>query len=238
MIENITWVVPYYKNEHMLAFQCGAWATYPPEIKKRLRMIVVDDGSPIPAEPILRKMKIGIPISLFRITEDIGWNCGGAKNLGMKHCETEWAFVADIDMVVPGATWAAILDANLDPCRHYILPRIFPDGREVRPHADSFVLTKDMFWSVGGFDEDFAFKMGGSHFPKALIAMSGERIILEGVPPVMYGGGLMGDSTSNATEEQIDAGRIRRDEIWRQKRAGELSMTPVNHLRFPWEKVL
>jgi hypothetical protein len=80
-VNDFTLVVPYYRNPEMLRAQAALWRAYPPGV----RIIVVDDGSPEPAAPILAEVMGEAPgdvLQCYRIAVDIPWNRGGARNLG------------------------------------------------------------------------------------------------------------------------------------------------------------
>ena len=45
----VTVVLPYYENPSFLRRQAASWAAWPAEVRAVVSMIVVDDGSPVPA---------------------------------------------------------------------------------------------------------------------------------------------------------------------------------------------
>src|SRR5690606_27317244 len=109
VIENdITLVVPYYRNPNMLLEQAGYWAAYPPG----LRVVVVDDGSPEPAADVLPADCLA---RVYRIDVDLPWNRNGARNLGSHVAETRWLLHVDVDHVLPPSSAAALLHRPLDP---------------------------------------------------------------------------------------------------------------------------
>lgn len=103
---NCTLVIPYYRNPLMLRRQLEEIAKYPPE----WRVTIVDDGSPEPAEPIVREWDherlrrtghFWPQTRLYRIDVDIPWNREGARNLASQQCETDWLVHVDIDHILP-----------------------------------------------------------------------------------------------------------------------------------------
>ena len=147
---------------------------YPPG----LQIIVVDDGSPEPAREVLALAEphVRAHLRLYRIGEDIPWNRSGARNLAAMKATTDWVCMADLDHVLPAAAAAHLLEFEPQPEFWYRLRR-YRNGRadetrmkdmipreqefgEVKPHIDSYVITRDMYWSVGGYDEDFAGCLG------------------------------------------------------------------------------
>lgn len=236
-MDALTIAFPFYNNATALAWRCGRWASWPREIRDALRIVVIDDFSPEPAYPILRKMRTWLDISLYRITEDKGWNCIGAKNLAMKKTKTEWNFLADADIaLLPESVQGLLADEHLDSGRVYNFQRVNYRGEPIRMHADTLLITRDHYWDVGGYDEDFSFKMGGCCLINELRRRHGDLPVLP--YRVMYMGGLFSDATSLATDEQVAAGRERRREVRQQKADGLLPATPTNPCRFSWEKLL
>ena len=53
----VQFIYPYYENPQFLAAQISGWLALPEELQQLLRIIVVDDGSPMrPAEAVIREM--------------------------------------------------------------------------------------------------------------------------------------------------------------------------------------
>ena len=73
-----------------------------------IHLQVIDDGSQItPASEIIKEGAANI--SLYRVTEDLGFNSHGCRNLGMKVAPTSWVLLSDIDMIYPISTLNEIL---------------------------------------------------------------------------------------------------------------------------------
>ena len=182
MAPGITLVVPYYRNPLMLARQAAAWADYPPA----LRVVVVDDGSP---EPAVEALPARSRAAVYRIDVDIPWNRNGARNLGAHIAETDWLLMVDIDHVLSPGDAARLVGLGLDPFHWYRFRRFrvgradatrrkdaLPDDApwgEIKPHVDSYLAHRALYWSVGGYDEDYSGSLGGSApFLKKLAAMA------------------------------------------------------------------
>ena len=115
--------------------------------------IIVDDGSPNnPAESICR-MYPEKNIKLFRVNEDIGFNSHGARNLAMKHVETEWALMIDIDRKgiyeVAPVLERYVRSADDNEYFNFII-----EATGEITHNDYCVKT-DSWWVSGGYDEEF-----------------------------------------------------------------------------------
>ena len=150
-------VFAYYENPHMLELQWREIACYPAEIKAELEVIVVDDGSPqFPAADVPRPS--GLPaLSIFRVSKDIRWNQDAARNVGAHEARAPWLLVTDIDHVVPASSLVAILEGERSDQSFYTLGRVKFYGGEAREsHPNSYLMTKKLYWDIGGHDEDYA----------------------------------------------------------------------------------
>jgi len=106
------------------------------------KVIIIDDCYKKP----LKKIKCA---DVYRIKDDITWNQPGAKNLGFQEAEG-WVVCADIDHLVTKKNIDEIIKLKKEQCNIYYL------GREDNDSWNVFLIHKDDFEKVGGFDEDFS----------------------------------------------------------------------------------
>jgi glycosyltransferase involved in cell wall biosynthesis len=153
----ITIVFAYYDNPSMLEFQWQQIARYSKALRDRIEVIVVDDASPItPAASVVRPQSLP-EHRIYRIAKDIPWNQDAARNIGAHEASSPWLLLTDIDHVVPEETLKGLLDLDKDPTVLYTLGRTKFFSDDVRePHPNSYVMTRDMYWAIGGHDEDYA----------------------------------------------------------------------------------
>ena len=171
----LTLCVSYYRQPQMLARQLAEWEQYPPGIE----VLLVDDGSPEPAREVLASVSALLRprLKLYRITQDLPWNREGARNLAAEKATTEWLCMVDIDHLMPAAAAAHLVEYDPSPHFWHKFPR-YRNGKadetrmkdaigrevefgEVKPHIDSYLITREMYWGVGGYDEDFVGCLGG-----------------------------------------------------------------------------
>lgn len=169
MIDSLTLVTTYYCQPLMLERQVEVWHAWPPEILERIRIVLVDDGSPPPleAETVLERLAL-LPrlrqrLSLYRIDEDIPWNHPGARNLGCHVAPHGWLLRVDLDHALRHEAAARLLDIAPRKARFYRFEReqlhAGESGIEVRPrkpHVDSYLMHRTLYWKVGGYDEDYS----------------------------------------------------------------------------------
>lgn len=148
--KHVTLILPYYENPHFLKVQIARWFTFPAELRRHLFAIVVDDGSP---EPAHLPAVLPFPMRLFRIEVDVRWNWLAARNIAFCHAHDGWCLVTDVDHVLPESSAAAVVYGQHDPGTIYGFSRMEHTGQLLTPHPNSWLLTKALFWKVGGYDE-------------------------------------------------------------------------------------
>jgi len=253
---NCTLVIPFYRNSLMLARQLAEVSQYP----AGWRVIIVDDGSPEPAEHIVREWIRSLPdgaplaqamaLRLYRIDVDIPWNREGARNLASRECETDWLVHVDIDHILPAPCASALLRTPWEPRSFYRFPR-FRVGRaddtrnkdripreqdfgEIHPHIDSYLCTKEVYWKAGGYNEDFSGTLGGgAEFLRRLNRTAEARIAPADVHLHVYTRTAIADASDLHCSRDTRVGK----DIERQLRADGMPK-PSSWLRFPWHRVL
>lgn len=242
----LTLIVPYYRNVDMLRRQLAEWRKYPQEIA----IVVVDDGSPEAAFEVLRDA--GNLLRLYRVGRDIPWNRGGARNLGTQAAETEWIMHVDIDHVLHASDARALVTKHWPPNHeHWYRFRRFRVGRadatrrkdtipddaefgEVKPHGDSYLCRRELYWSVGGYDEDYSGCLGGgSPFLQQLERAAPARMFHDDVPLHVYTRDRIADASDvSLSRDTTEYSRRRKD----KERRGDTKAQ--NPMRFQWERVL
>jgi hypothetical protein len=194
----------FYNDHEHLCRHIDAWRTYP-EIYKQ----IIDDGSEVPP-------KADVPI--YRIEKDIPWNIPGARNLGAAVCPTEWILFCDTDQTFSKESIDAIIDTKLERGKFYSFMR------HNRPRtAGTMLVNRQDYWSVGGYDEDFAGHYGyNDPFLRALFYSAG---IQEITLPIL------------CTQHSADCQLIRtpnNEGLYQKKLRSDRSRT---YLRFPWKRI-
>jgi hypothetical protein len=146
-VVKLTLVVPYYSQPEMLALQEDVWRQYPSDVS----VIVVDDCSPVPAKSTVAQVR--------RITERIPWNVAGAQNLGALCAKTEWLAHIEIDHTLPVPDMLKLLAMDLRKDTVYYFNRI-NEGMSY----GHFVCNRQLYWEIGGMDEDFSGHYGMFEF--------------------------------------------------------------------------
>ncbi|MDH5244811.1 MAG: glycosyltransferase family 2 protein [Betaproteobacteria bacterium] len=146
----VTIVLPYYDNPVFLAAQIAHWQTFSADVRAHLSAVIVDDGSPTPARlPADRPF----PMRLFRIEVDVRWNWLAARNIGAHYAADGWLLLTDMDHRVPHGTAQGLVYGQHDPTGVYAFSRREHTGDAITPHSASFLMTRALFWRIGGYDE-------------------------------------------------------------------------------------
>lgn len=232
-------VYPYYEAPTMLATQVASWNAL--DDRCAVEIVVVDDGSPTaPAAPIVeRQIRKSVRCSVYRIEQDIEWNQHGARNLGAVVAAGPWLLLSDIDVVLPTLAVEQLLAMRLDAKRHYTIERESVTRQGYRkPHCNTVLLTRDAFFEIGGYDEDYCGTYGGDG--PFLRALRSARPPVHLPEIVALGYGRMGSAPAvDGADSFLDrlAGKQRYRERYRAKLAAG-DVTPVCPLRFTWSRVL
>lgn len=133
----ITIVIPHYNQPQMYDYQIKHLKTL-----NNVRIIIVDDYSDIKPEPYFET---------YYITEDMGINWQGSKNLGVMKSKTDWVLLTDLDHIIPQETIDQINIETLDPDTIYTFKRK-RNGVEIHSHPNTFLINRDLFIHSGGFD--------------------------------------------------------------------------------------
>ena len=158
-MDRFTMVYPYYDNGQMLDVQFRCWQQYPDKFKEELQIIVVDDCSQnTPAEHPWRD-HIGIDMQLWRIKDSIPWNQNGARNLGASIAIDQNTLFTDMDHVVLPEQLINLMTYKYDPFQVYTLGRRTIhdlEEKNYKPHPNSWIMQRELYWKIGGMDEDFS----------------------------------------------------------------------------------
>lgn len=137
------------------------WFNYSEETRKSIEIILVDDCSD---QPICVNPNFNINLKVARITDNIYWNICGAKNLGFHLASSPFVFSSDQDHLFYSEK-DLIRAMNFPKERYcvYFFKRVLPDGTSrKKDHPNTFMIHKNDFELIGGYDEDFSGHRGFS----------------------------------------------------------------------------
>ncbi len=155
----LSYIVPVFFNQgntEMLNDLLRTYSTYSNEILERIQFIFVDDCSPI---PIRIPEQFNLNILLLRVIDDIKWNQGGARNLGVMQARTSKVLLTDVDHIFPEVLFRKMLSAKISD-KLYKFKRIDDKGNRVASACNIYFSSKSVFFKSLGYDEEFCGNYG------------------------------------------------------------------------------
>jgi hypothetical protein len=230
MINNITLAIPYYNAANVLPLQLEYWNAYTDNIKKNLKIVLVDDCSNDAQKlsNVFKKIP-DLDIEIYEVLEDIPWNDGGAGNLSVFVTKTDWVLRTDIDYLVPTDTMEYILNTEFDPTKYYTFDAMYHHNKQkIDIHPSTLLITKKLFIDSGAYDEDFT---GNHGYTDNFLRLRLDNIAKNNHLNNVYIEGILNGSTHKL---------IRNDTINYDlliKKINNGLPIPTSHLRFKWKKV-
>jgi hypothetical protein len=140
----------------MLCKQLREWNMYPDWVKEQMDVLITDDCSErYPITEVLEDVDC-IKLRAFRIKKKVAWNWLACRNIGAHHSTSKWLLLTDIDhiLLVEDAEKLMIIERLLNQNTAYLLARRnAKDNKIIDSHGNSYLLTRDMYWLAGGYNE-------------------------------------------------------------------------------------
>jgi hypothetical protein len=229
-------VFVYYDNPRMLQQQIVCWNAYAGVVKPVPKVILVDDASPRhPAAEVLLRYPCKIPVEVYRIKEDIPWNCSGARNLGCLHAEG-WIYMSDMDTILLSDDARRMFSVRrLKRGTFYLMRRCRQsDLQEIELSVVNLLFHKSKYLEIGGYDEDYA---GFYAHEERDFILRLERVatavLLKQIAVRLISGGIVPDANTQALSRDRQRNRLL---FYLKGKAG--FGEPAPGLRFSWERVL
>lgn len=158
-------VYTYYNNLTMLEKQVEEWNNYSEDIGSILEFILIDDCSKESPISSFKKLKYNNK-KLLRVKQDIPWNQDCARNIGAYESIGEWIFMCDMDIVLPKLMANNLfLNTKLEKNKYYIFNRsLAPKFDSFKIPKNIFLVTKENFWKINGYDEDYCGTYGSDRY--------------------------------------------------------------------------
>jgi hypothetical protein len=157
-MQDLSLVYTYYNNPLMFLRQVEEWESYPEAIKERLKVYITDDCS---TEKPLKKV-LQFPEKIeghgYYITKKAQWNWIAGRNIGAYNADTKWLLLTDVDHIVSKESIIKIFNQldSLNPNSFYFFTRQDANGVVMKNHSNSYLITKELFWKIGGYDENLS----------------------------------------------------------------------------------
>lgn len=231
----LTFSLSYY-NQGLDAFlkHLELWKNYDTNIKKEINFMIVDDGSKVPLEELIKDINFeDLNINLYRVEVDLYCNIAGVRNLSARECNTEWMLILDMDTLVPKKMAYDLINIinKKEKGKAYKFNRLVPsnnkDNKHHKIHPAVCLIRKEDYWNVGGCEEDLVGHYGGTD-PTFFYKAQG-KIKVEICKNIFLNHLYEGEADIiRDTSHNIKL-------IEEKKKNGNWS---TDYVRFPWKKIL
>ncbi|MEZ3501371.1 glycosyltransferase family A protein [Pantoea sp. KPR_PJ] len=160
---DLTLITHFYCNQMTIESVTSLlrqYETYPDKILDRTEFIIVDDCSPLKYD----LPELNLNFRWLRITTDIPWNQGGARNLGVTFAKSDKIVMSDLDHAFPADTLKYLVNHPNPGRNFYKLWRKKPDGSIYKGHANLFFMSRARFLRFYGYDEEFSGHYGAEDY--------------------------------------------------------------------------
>lgn len=164
---------PFYNERERFELQFENWLSWSDEVKSKVQIVLIDDCSSDPVHTWFTPSKIKrlckLNIIVYRILTDLKWNTPGALNLGFTVAPTSWVLTMDSDCAFDAENIQKFMRAKPLESAVYKFPRQRYGDSSVenlnnyKPLPCAMLMHKNVFWHVGGFDEDFTGERSGGY---------------------------------------------------------------------------
>ena len=154
----LTYIVQIYneqKASDAFNFLIDTYSKYDVALLKHIHFIFVDDCSPV---PIIIPENCLLNYTLAKVTTDIMWNQGGARNLGVHLAKSQKLVLTDLDHTFPESVLDFLIHTKT-PNHIFTFKRIC-DNEIATPHYNTFFISKSTFFKSLGVDEEFCGNYG------------------------------------------------------------------------------
>lgn len=160
----LTCVINYYLDRDLditVLDVLSKYSKYSSDLLDVIQFVVVDDGSPVE----LDIPEYDLNITWLRITEDIPWNIGGSKNLGVVYAKSDKVLISDLDHEFPEHTLKKMTEMRNLGRRFYKVWRKHEDTNIIgRPHSNTFLISRGRFLKLYGYDEEYCGGYGAEDY--------------------------------------------------------------------------
>lgn len=161
----LSFVYAYYENKDSFNYLLTEWECYNKEILKDIEFIITDDCSKkYPLRFNKDLSELGFNFHFFEVLQKANWNWLTCRNIGAYHAIGKWLLVTDIDHFISRKNITELHKRIkfLNTEYVYMLERRSINDERMNPHGNSFLMTKELYWKIGGYDETLAGRYSGT----------------------------------------------------------------------------
>jgi hypothetical protein len=244
---NLTLVMAVYGQPLMLKKQVETIKSYAEDIRSRLSVILVDDCGDPPVDFHEYENFSLKKLMLFRVDEDIHWNQMGARNLGMHHA-SGWCVMVDPDMVFREPMMRRMMNEAAKLKRGTVVRwalRHMNSGKLDSSSPNTWLIHRDDFFAVGGYDEDYAGGKGFSDVQLLDVLTSVYKVQRRAdIEADFYSNKLIADAMVTKLNRSVQRNtKLRLKKVEQKRAAGgwakwvKKRMETLSILRFSWRQI-
>jgi hypothetical protein len=170
---DLTVIMTWYGQEDHLYAQCEFYNQMAQKYKFRPRVIIVNDGHEEGRQYFRDTINIHkerFDLIGIDVMKDMGFNSHACKNLAMKFAKTDWVLLTDVDCYESAGMYHFLrFEKELDQNMYYV-PKADMEAPENMSsyellcrkgiikyitHPNIWIMTREAFWSTGGYDLEF-----------------------------------------------------------------------------------
>ena len=170
---DITMIITWYGQAECLLQQCMFYADMADKYDLIPKVIIINDAHDAERQyfqECIKSFKGKFDLIGVDVKGDIGFNSHTCRNLGVKLAKTDWVWLLDVDCFESEDIYRhSRFEKELNDKVFYV-PRAlmdYPenmDGYELldpkglikyKTHPNSWIMTRECFWSTGGYDIEF-----------------------------------------------------------------------------------
>lgn len=155
----LTYIIHFYFNQatpNTLFNLLRRYEKYSSSTLDRIQFVIVDDCSPLQFETPNFKLNA----TWLKITDDIAWNQGGARNLGATYAKSDKILLCDLDYEFPEHTLLHMINRENPGKSFYKIRRL----NEKKGHSNNFFMSRARFMRLYGYDEEYCGGYGAEDY--------------------------------------------------------------------------
>ena len=223
-----TFISSYFNNRVNFERQLETWQNYRLSLRQQIQFLLADDASD---SPLSVDQAPSLNLTILRIDDDVGYNNGGARNLGAHVAPNGWLLLCDIDHIVTSRAASQMLQLDFDDARVYDTFQRQSLGKMLPPAPNILLIHRQTFWATGGYNEDLSGNYGGEDilFRKIL---NGHAVQC----PTMIELNVPANTSYDPPQREPVRGRGDANDALIAEKLATPGYRPVRPLRFTWHK--
>ena len=171
-MNDVTFIMTWYGQPNHLYIQLEFFKQQGKKLDIKPKLIMINDGHEDRKyfERMIKAYKPHIHLTGIQLDKDHGFNSHMCRNIGVKQAKTDWIFLTDVDCHLSEELFGYIIaEAKLDDSMYYV-PKANMEIKEnmeeyelLDPkgiikkvtHPNTWLMTRECFWSTGGYDIEF-----------------------------------------------------------------------------------